>query len=61
MPMKKYIRNNMDIFKIVILCSFITLILGIIIFMLLGMIRVDNISDIELPAVYACRRFWSYL
>ena len=61
MPMKKYIKSKGDIFKIVIFCSFITLGLGLIIFMLLGVIRADNISDIELPAVYACRGFWCYL
>lgn len=56
MPMKTYIKTKKDIFKIVITCILIMIILSAIIFMLLLTIDID-ISKIDLPAVYASRKF----
>ena len=59
-PMKKYIRNKQDIIKISILSIIIILILAIVIVLLLLNIDI-NISQIELPAVYASRMLWKNL
>ena len=62
-PMKKNISQKKDIVKIVVVSSIAILILGIIIFLLLSNIKID-ISQIELPAVYASRnlgKIYQYL
>lgn len=55
MPMRKYIKEKFDIFKIASACVFITFFLGLIIFMLLFLVRFESLENIELPAVFACR------
>ena len=55
-PMKKYIKNNKDILKIVISIVIVILIFFIIIISLLSSIKTD-IREIELPAVYAASSF----
>ena len=56
-PMKKYIKNKKDIFKISISSMIITIIIALIIFSILLNINTD-ISKIDIPAVYASRAFW---
>lgn len=56
-PMKKYINTNKDILKIALLVTMIIIILASVIIVLLLNIDID-ISQIELPAVYASRTFW---
>ncbi len=56
-PMKKHIKQKKDYIKIVAISSIIIIMLGIIIFLLLSNIKTD-ISKIELPAVYASRKYW---
>lgn len=63
MPMKGYIKTKKDIFKIAIICTLIMIILSGIIFTLLLTIN-EDISKIELPAVYAAGnlgRVYKYL
>ena len=55
MPLKKYIKNKKDILKVSIICMLIIGILSIIVLLLLNSIK-ENISQIEMPAVYACRK-----
>lgn len=52
MPMKEYIKTKKDIFKIAVICTLVMIILSGIVFILLLTID-ENISKIELPAVYA--------
>lgn len=59
-PMKKYIKNNKDILKISIFSTIIIISLASTIIMLLLNINSD-ISQIQLPAVYASRIIWSIL
>ena len=56
-PMKKYIKNKKDIIKLTVLSTIIILMLSIVIILLLLNIKVD-ISQLELPAVYASRDIW---
>lgn len=53
-PMKKYVKSNKDILKISVLVGIIIGALALIIIMLLLTIN-EDISQIELPAVYASR------
>lgn len=55
-PMKKYIKNNIDILKIVSIVIILMLAFFIIIISLLCTIKTD-IGKIELPAVYAASNF----
>ena len=59
-PMKKHIKQKGDNIKIVVISSILIIALGIIIFLLLLNINAD-VSKIELPAVYACRKIWKNL
>lgn len=62
-PMNKNINQKRDSIKIVIISSITILILGLIIFLLLLNIK-EDISKIELPAVYASRnigKIYQYL
>ena len=55
-PMKKYINNKIDIFKITIFSSIIISVMALIIIILLLNIN-SEINKIELPAVYASGLF----
>ena len=55
-PIKKYINNKKDALKITILSIIIIFIMALIIIILLLNLKC-NISEIELPAVYASRNF----
>lgn len=59
-PMRKYINNKKDILKITILSVIIIITMALIIILLLLNIK-TNISQIELPAVFASRTFWKYI
>jgi len=59
-PMREYIKNNKDIFKISIFVSIIIMLLAFMIFIILISINAD-ISKIELPTVYAARNFWKII
>jgi len=59
-PMRKYIKDKKDIFKITILSIIITIIMAQVIIMLLLSVKSD-ISNIDLPAVYASRIIWRYI
>lgn len=55
-PMKNYIKGKKDIFKIVISCILIIMLIATAIIILLISIN-DDISKIELPAIYAAGSF----